>query len=90
MKARSRRRLRPVTEGVDMLLYAVGIGFLLLFAVLISDGISGSSAARSGVKPTDTSSRPRKSDGAAEAEAPTERPRTIGARRADDGLGRAA
>ncbi|WP_156751193.1 hypothetical protein [Mycobacterium sp. 1245111.1] len=51
-----------------MLLIAVGIGFLLLFAVLISDGISSGSTGT-----TDVSSRPRRPDtetAASESEAP--------------------
>ena len=71
-----------------MLLISVGIGFLLLFAVLISDGISSSSTRSSSIKPTDSSSRTRKSDD--DAEATSLRPRTIGTRRPDDGIGRAA
>ena len=68
-----------------MLLISVGIGFLLLFGVLISDGISRN-AVETTIKPTDTSSRSRKSDDDA---APVAK-RTIGARRPDDGIGRAA
>jgi hypothetical protein len=73
-----------------MLLYAVGIGFLLIFGVLISDWISSSSARTSSITPTAESSKTRKSDDAAKATSPTQRPRTIEARRPDDGLGRAA
>jgi hypothetical protein len=68
-----------------MLLISVGIGFLLLFGVLISDGISRN-VVETSVKQTDTSSRTRKSDAGA---APVAK-RTIGARRPDDGIGRAA
>jgi hypothetical protein len=78
----------PISEGIDMLLISVGIGFLLLFAVLISDGISSGSSRSSSVKPTDTASRTRKSQ--ADAETTSLRPRTIDARRPDDGIGRAA
>jgi hypothetical protein len=73
-----------------MLFIWVGIGFLLLFAVLISDGISSGSAATS-----DVSSRTRKSDSDAAA-APSETTsavdgfRTIGGRRPDDGIDLAA
>jgi hypothetical protein len=68
-----------------MLLISVGIGFLLLFGVLISDGISRN-VVETSVKQTDTSSRTRKSDAGAALVAK----RTIGARRPDDGIGRAA
>jgi hypothetical protein len=44
-----------------MLLITVGIAFLLLFAVLIFDGISSSYAGTSGAG-TDNSSRPRNSE----------------------------
>jgi hypothetical protein len=71
-----------------MLLISVGIGFLLLFGVLISDGISGSSPRSSSIKTTDTSSRTRTSEGAAEAT--SLRPRPLGAHRPDDGISRAA
>lgn len=71
-----------------MLLIAVGIGFLLLFAVLISDGISSGAAGM-----TDVSSRPRKRD--AEAAAPGSATRiddsgTIGEHRPDGGFDLAA
>ena len=63
-----------------MLFIAVGIGFLLLFGVLISDGISSGAAGM-----TDVSSRPRKPD--AEAAAPLrETPPAI----PDDGIDLAA
>jgi hypothetical protein len=66
-----------------MLLIAVGIGFLLLFAVLISDGMSSASAGT-----TDVSSRARKPD----AKAATPGPETTSAteRRPDDGVDLAA
>ena len=66
-----------------MLLIAVGIGFLLLFAVLISDGISSGS-----VGTTDVSSRPRKRD--AEAAAPESETTSAIERRPDDGVDLAA
>jgi hypothetical protein len=71
-----------------MLLISVGIGFFLLFAVLISDGISSGSSRSGSTKPTDSSSRTRKSQ--ADAETTQLRPRTTGTRRPDDGIGRAA
>lgn len=66
-----------------MLLIAVGIGFLLLFAVLISDGISSGSAGT-----TDVSSRPRIRD--AEAAAPGSEATSVIERRPDDGVDLAA
>jgi hypothetical protein len=62
---------------------------LLLFAVLISDGISSGSAATS-----DVSSRTRKPDGEAaplsETTSASDGSRTIGERRPDDGIDLAA
>jgi hypothetical protein len=76
-----------------MLVISVGIGFLLLFGVLISDGISGSSA-RTSLPPTDTPSRTRKSDGGAaplsQATPAPRRPHSIGTRPGVDDVGRAA
>jgi hypothetical protein len=66
-----------------MLLISVGIGFLLLFAVLISDGISSGSTGT-----TDVSSRTRKA-GAEAAETLSETPPAI-ERRPDDGIDLAA
>ena len=66
-----------------MLLISVGIGFLLLFAVLISDGISSGYAGAS-----DVSSRNRKPDAGAAAP-PRETPRAV-ERRPDDGIDLAA
>jgi hypothetical protein len=66
-----------------MLLIAIGIGFLLLFAVLISDGISSGAAGM-----TDVSSRPRKRD--AEAAGPGAETSPAIERRPDDGIDLAA
>jgi hypothetical protein len=71
-----------------MLLISVGIGFLLLFAVLISDGISSGYAGAS-----DVSSRTRKRD--AEAAAPVSETsfddsRTVGEGGPSDGIELAA
>jgi hypothetical protein len=66
-----------------MLLIAVGIGFLLLFAVLISDGISSGSTGT-----TDVSSRPRRPD--TEAAAPGSETTSAIERRPDDGIDLAA
>lgn len=73
-----------------MLLISVGIGFLLLFAVLISDGISSGYAGTS-----DVSSRTRKPDAEAaasvsETTSAIADSRTTGERRPDDGIDLAA
>ncbi|WP_428341463.1 hypothetical protein [Mycobacterium sp.] len=72
-----------------MLLNLVGIAFLLLFGVLIVDGMSTSFAATS-ERGTDVTTRSRKSE--AEATAPTaiDGSRRFGERRPDDGTELAA
>jgi hypothetical protein len=77
-----------------MLLISVGIAFLLLFGVLIFDGISSSYAATSG-RGTDNSSRTRKSEGevahpSSDTTGATDNPRTFGDRRPVDGTELAA
>jgi hypothetical protein len=87
------RRPRVVTEGVDMLFISVGIAFLLLFGVLIFDGISSSYAGTS-AGGTDVSSRTRKPEGEAarpsETTAAVDRSRSFGDHRPDDGTELAA
>jgi len=76
-----------------MLLISVGIAFLLLFGVLIFDGISSSYAGTSSGG-TDVSSRTRKPADEAEPSSDTaaaiDRSRRFGDRRPDDGTELAA
>jgi hypothetical protein len=76
-----------------MLLISVGIAFLLLFGVLIFDGISSSYAGTSS-RETDISSRTRKSEGEAarpsDITAAIDNPRTLDDRRPVDGTELAA
>lgn len=72
-----------------MLLVSVGIAFVLLFGVLIVDGISTGYAATSGNR-TDVTTRPRKSAESTTATAAVDRSRTFGDRRPVDGTGLAA